>query len=167
MHDCRPRRRRLVVRRQPVELSSDGQTGLSATIGWWSHAGGLAAAAPVDDTDAVAAVSEAVRDLVPAVGGERVSDVGLAEQHAESTGAGCDKVREIAPAAREHATPIRTGINAGSLVPRLSRKCGEATSEALAGSACGPASWRSCRVRRVGAPRRRVRQRREQRRNSR
>jgi (E)-4-hydroxy-3-methylbut-2-enyl-diphosphate synthase len=46
-----------------------------------------------------------------------------------------DKVREIAHAARDHGTPIRIGVNAGSLDPRLLRKHGKATPEALAESA--------------------------------
>jgi (E)-4-hydroxy-3-methylbut-2-enyl-diphosphate synthase len=51
-----------------------------------------------------------------------------------------DKVREIARAARDHGTPIRIGVNAGSLDPRLLRKHGKATPEALAESALREAS---------------------------
>jgi (E)-4-hydroxy-3-methylbut-2-enyl-diphosphate synthase len=46
-----------------------------------------------------------------------------------------DKVKEIAQAARDHGTPIRIGVNAGSLDPRLLRKYGRATPEALTESA--------------------------------
>ncbi|HEV7648072.1 MAG TPA: flavodoxin-dependent (E)-4-hydroxy-3-methylbut-2-enyl-diphosphate synthase [Actinophytocola sp.] len=51
-----------------------------------------------------------------------------------------DKVREIAAAARDHGTPIRIGVNAGSLDPRLLKKYGKATPEALAESAMWEAS---------------------------
>ncbi|MER7054221.1 flavodoxin-dependent (E)-4-hydroxy-3-methylbut-2-enyl-diphosphate synthase [Streptomyces sp. NPDC000351] len=51
-----------------------------------------------------------------------------------------DKVREIAKAARDHGTPIRIGVNAGSLDRRLLRKYGRATPEALAESALWEAS---------------------------
>jgi (E)-4-hydroxy-3-methylbut-2-enyl-diphosphate synthase len=51
-----------------------------------------------------------------------------------------DKVREIAKAAGEHGTPIRIGVNAGSLDRRLLRKYGRATPEALAESALWEAS---------------------------
>ncbi|MFL6120351.1 flavodoxin-dependent (E)-4-hydroxy-3-methylbut-2-enyl-diphosphate synthase [Actinophytocola sp.] len=51
-----------------------------------------------------------------------------------------DKVREIAAAARDHGTPIRIGVNAGSLDPRLLAKYGKATPEALAESALWEAS---------------------------
>ena len=46
-----------------------------------------------------------------------------------------DKVKEIAAAARDHGTPIRIGVNAGSLDPRLLKKYGKATPEALVESA--------------------------------
>src|SRR5579859_7549992 len=46
-----------------------------------------------------------------------------------------DKVKEIAHAARDHGTPIRIGVNAGSLDPRLLAKYGKATPEALVESA--------------------------------
>ena len=46
-----------------------------------------------------------------------------------------DKVKEIAQAAKDHGTPIRIGVNAGSLDPRLMEKHGKATPEALAESA--------------------------------
>ena len=51
-----------------------------------------------------------------------------------------DKVKEIAAAAREHGTPIRIGVNAGSLDPRLLAKHGKATPEALVESALWEAS---------------------------
>src|SRR5690348_11316264 len=46
-----------------------------------------------------------------------------------------DKVKEIAKAAKEHGTPIRIGVNAGSLDRRLLQKYGKATPEALVESA--------------------------------
>ncbi|WP_020423267.1 flavodoxin-dependent (E)-4-hydroxy-3-methylbut-2-enyl-diphosphate synthase [Amycolatopsis sp. ATCC 39116] len=46
-----------------------------------------------------------------------------------------DKVAEIAGAAKDHGTPIRIGVNAGSLDPRLLGKHGKATPEALVESA--------------------------------
>ncbi|MEU8653983.1 flavodoxin-dependent (E)-4-hydroxy-3-methylbut-2-enyl-diphosphate synthase [Streptomyces sp. NPDC048737] len=51
-----------------------------------------------------------------------------------------DKVREIAKAANEHGTPIRIGVNAGSLDRRLLQKYGKATPEALVESALWEAS---------------------------
>ncbi|GAA3866882.1 flavodoxin-dependent (E)-4-hydroxy-3-methylbut-2-enyl-diphosphate synthase [Saccharothrix violaceirubra] len=51
-----------------------------------------------------------------------------------------DKVKEIAQAARDHNTPIRIGVNAGSLDPRLLEKYGKATPEALVESALWEAS---------------------------
>ncbi|OWA21594.1 4-hydroxy-3-methylbut-2-en-1-yl diphosphate synthase [Streptomyces sp. CS159] len=51
-----------------------------------------------------------------------------------------DQVREIAKAARDHGTPIRIGVNAGSLDRRLLQKYGRATPEALAESALWEAS---------------------------
>ncbi|GAA2780127.1 flavodoxin-dependent (E)-4-hydroxy-3-methylbut-2-enyl-diphosphate synthase [Saccharopolyspora taberi] len=51
-----------------------------------------------------------------------------------------DQVKEIAQAARDHGTPIRIGVNAGSLDPRLLKKHGKATPEALAESALWEAS---------------------------
>ncbi|MFC9285945.1 flavodoxin-dependent (E)-4-hydroxy-3-methylbut-2-enyl-diphosphate synthase [Streptomyces sp. NPDC057052] len=51
-----------------------------------------------------------------------------------------DKVREIAKAAKEHGTPIRIGVNAGSLDRRLLQKYGKATPEALVESALWEAS---------------------------
>ncbi|RJQ82795.1 flavodoxin-dependent (E)-4-hydroxy-3-methylbut-2-enyl-diphosphate synthase [Pseudonocardiaceae bacterium YIM PH 21723] len=51
-----------------------------------------------------------------------------------------DKVGEIARAAKDHGTPIRIGVNAGSLDPRLLAKYGKATPEALAESALWEAS---------------------------
>src|ERR671936_700435 len=51
-----------------------------------------------------------------------------------------DKVKEIAQAAKDHGTPIRIGVNAGSLDPRLLAKHGKATAEALVESALMEAS---------------------------
>ena len=51
-----------------------------------------------------------------------------------------DKVREIARAASDMGTPIRIGVNAGSLDPRLLQKYGKATPEALVESALWEAS---------------------------
>ncbi|MFI2374673.1 flavodoxin-dependent (E)-4-hydroxy-3-methylbut-2-enyl-diphosphate synthase [Streptomyces sp. NPDC018964] len=51
-----------------------------------------------------------------------------------------DRVKEIARAARDHGTPIRIGVNAGSLDRRLLRKYGRATPEALVESALWEAS---------------------------
>ncbi|WP_084959037.1 flavodoxin-dependent (E)-4-hydroxy-3-methylbut-2-enyl-diphosphate synthase [Thermoactinospora rubra] len=51
-----------------------------------------------------------------------------------------DKVGEIAKAAKDHGVPIRIGVNAGSLDPRLLQKYGKATPEALVESALWEAS---------------------------
>jgi (E)-4-hydroxy-3-methylbut-2-enyl-diphosphate synthase len=51
-----------------------------------------------------------------------------------------DKVGEIARAAKDHGTPIRIGVNAGSLDKRLMQKYGKATPEALVESALWEAS---------------------------
>ncbi|CAL9420306.1 4-hydroxy-3-methylbut-2-en-1-yl diphosphate synthase (flavodoxin) [Streptomyces sp. enrichment culture] len=51
-----------------------------------------------------------------------------------------DQVKEIARAARDHGTPIRIGVNAGSLDRRLLQKYGRATPEALVESALWEAS---------------------------
>ena len=51
-----------------------------------------------------------------------------------------DKVREIARAAKDRGTPIRIGVNAGSLDARLLKKYGKATPEALVESALWEAS---------------------------
>ncbi|MCE7011286.1 flavodoxin-dependent (E)-4-hydroxy-3-methylbut-2-enyl-diphosphate synthase [Kibdelosporangium philippinense] len=51
-----------------------------------------------------------------------------------------DKVGVIARAARDHGTPIRIGVNAGSLDPRLLAKHGRVTPEALVESALWEAS---------------------------
>ncbi|MFE4842228.1 flavodoxin-dependent (E)-4-hydroxy-3-methylbut-2-enyl-diphosphate synthase, partial [Streptomyces sp. NPDC056689] len=51
-----------------------------------------------------------------------------------------DKVKEIAQAAKDHGTPIRIGVNAGSLGARLLKKYGKATPEALVESALWEAS---------------------------
>ncbi|WP_240137708.1 flavodoxin-dependent (E)-4-hydroxy-3-methylbut-2-enyl-diphosphate synthase [Streptomyces sp. MUM 178J] len=46
-----------------------------------------------------------------------------------------DRVKDIALAAKDHGTPIRIGVNAGSLDARLLAKYGKATPEALVESA--------------------------------
>ncbi|MDQ0384104.1 (E)-4-hydroxy-3-methylbut-2-enyl-diphosphate synthase [Streptomyces sp. DSM 42143] len=51
-----------------------------------------------------------------------------------------DQVKETAKAAKDHGTPIRIGVNAGSLDRRLLQKYGKATPEALAESALWEAS---------------------------
>ncbi|MCX5203862.1 flavodoxin-dependent (E)-4-hydroxy-3-methylbut-2-enyl-diphosphate synthase [Streptomyces sp. NBC_00237] len=51
-----------------------------------------------------------------------------------------DKVKEIAHAAKDSGTPIRIGVNAGSLDARLLKKYGKATPEALVESALWEAS---------------------------
>ncbi|MET9734119.1 flavodoxin-dependent (E)-4-hydroxy-3-methylbut-2-enyl-diphosphate synthase [Streptomyces sp. NPDC006458] len=51
-----------------------------------------------------------------------------------------DQVKEIARAAKDHGTPIRIGVNAGSLDQRLLQKYGKATPEALVESALWEAS---------------------------
>src|SRR2546429_1089546 len=51
-----------------------------------------------------------------------------------------DKVKEIAKAASDAGTPIRIGVNAGSLDRRLLQKYGKATPEALVESALWEAS---------------------------
>src|SRR3954447_517183 len=51
-----------------------------------------------------------------------------------------DKVGEIARAAKDHGTPIRIGVNAGSLDKRIMDKYGKATPEALVESALWEAS---------------------------
>ena len=51
-----------------------------------------------------------------------------------------DQVKEIAKAAKDHGTPIRIGVNAGSLDRRLLQKYGKATPEARAESALCEAS---------------------------
>ena len=51
-----------------------------------------------------------------------------------------DKVAEIAKLAAELHTPVRIGVNAGSLDPRLLKKYGKATPEALVESALWEAS---------------------------
>ncbi len=51
-----------------------------------------------------------------------------------------DKVKEIARAAKDMGTPIRIGVNAGSLDKRLLEKYGKATPEALVESALWEAS---------------------------
>ncbi|NEE06049.1 flavodoxin-dependent (E)-4-hydroxy-3-methylbut-2-enyl-diphosphate synthase [Streptomyces sp. SID7499] len=51
-----------------------------------------------------------------------------------------DRIKEIAQAAKDHGTPIRIGVNAGSLDRRLLQKYGKATPEALVESALWEAS---------------------------
>ncbi len=51
-----------------------------------------------------------------------------------------DQVKQIAAAAKDHGTSIRIGVNAGSLDPRLLKKYGKATPEALVESAVWEAS---------------------------
>ncbi|MFI8890159.1 flavodoxin-dependent (E)-4-hydroxy-3-methylbut-2-enyl-diphosphate synthase [Streptomyces paradoxus] len=51
-----------------------------------------------------------------------------------------DRIKEIAQAAQDHGTPIRIGVNAGSLDRRLLQKYGKATPEALVESALWEAS---------------------------
>ncbi|MEU0899882.1 flavodoxin-dependent (E)-4-hydroxy-3-methylbut-2-enyl-diphosphate synthase [Streptomyces massasporeus] len=51
-----------------------------------------------------------------------------------------DRIREIAQAAKDHGTPIRIGVNAGSLDRRLLQRYGRATPEALVESALWEAS---------------------------
>lgn len=46
-----------------------------------------------------------------------------------------DKVREVVQAAKDHAVPIRIGVNSGSLEKNLLRKYGKATAEAMVESA--------------------------------
>lgn len=46
-----------------------------------------------------------------------------------------DQVKEISKAAKDTGTPIRIGVNAGSLDPRMMKKYGKAVPEALAESA--------------------------------
>ncbi|MFJ9927483.1 flavodoxin-dependent (E)-4-hydroxy-3-methylbut-2-enyl-diphosphate synthase [Streptomyces misionensis] len=51
-----------------------------------------------------------------------------------------DRIKDIARAAKDHGTPIRIGVNAGSLDQRLLAKHGKATPEALVESALWEAS---------------------------
>jgi (E)-4-hydroxy-3-methylbut-2-enyl-diphosphate synthase len=51
-----------------------------------------------------------------------------------------DRIKDIAKAANDAKTPIRIGVNAGSLDPRLMAKYGKATPEALVESALWEAS---------------------------
>ena len=51
-----------------------------------------------------------------------------------------DQVKEICKAASDHGTSLRIGVNAGSLDPRLLKKYGKATPEALVESAVWEAS---------------------------
>ena len=51
-----------------------------------------------------------------------------------------DKIKEVAKAAKDAGTPIRIGVNAGSLDPKVLKKYGKATPEALVESALWEAS---------------------------
>ena len=51
-----------------------------------------------------------------------------------------DQVRQIAREAKDHGVSLRIGVNAGSLDPRILKKYGKATSEALVESAIWEAS---------------------------
>ncbi|MGO2052610.1 4-hydroxy-3-methylbut-2-en-1-yl diphosphate synthase [Arthrobacter sp. MYb211] len=51
-----------------------------------------------------------------------------------------DQVKQIAQAAKDHGTSIRIGVNGGSLHPKLLKKYGKATPEALVESAIWEAS---------------------------
>ncbi|MBD3688977.1 flavodoxin-dependent (E)-4-hydroxy-3-methylbut-2-enyl-diphosphate synthase [Nanchangia anserum] len=51
-----------------------------------------------------------------------------------------DQIADIVKAAKDHETSLRIGVNAGSLDPRLLKKYGKATPEALAESAVWEAS---------------------------
>lgn len=101
-----------------------------------------------DDADALAAI--ATKSQIPVI-----ADIHFQPKYVfAAIDAGCaavrvnpgnikkfdDKVGEIARAARDRGTPIRIGVNAGSLDPRLMQKHGKATPEALVESALWEAS---------------------------
>ncbi|MGJ5799092.1 flavodoxin-dependent (E)-4-hydroxy-3-methylbut-2-enyl-diphosphate synthase [Streptomyces europaeiscabiei] len=101
-----------------------------------------------DDADALATIAR--KSQIPVI-----ADIHFQPKYVfAAIGAGCaavrvnpgnikqfdDKVKEIARAANEHGTPIRIGVNAGSLDKRLLRKYGRATPEALVESALWEAS---------------------------
>jgi len=96
-----------------------------------------------DDADALAAIAK--KSQIPVI-----ADIHFQPKYVfAAIDAGCagvrvnpgnikqfdDKVGEIARAAAAAAVPIRIGVNAGSLDPRLLRKYGKATPEALVESA--------------------------------
>src|SRR5512147_3140822 len=101
-----------------------------------------------DDADALAAI--AARSKIPVI-----ADIHFQPKYVfAAIEAGCagvrvnpgnirqfdDQVKEIARAAKDHGTPIRIGVNAGSLDRRLLQKYGKATPEALVESAVWEAS---------------------------
>ncbi|MEU3510508.1 flavodoxin-dependent (E)-4-hydroxy-3-methylbut-2-enyl-diphosphate synthase [Streptomyces longwoodensis] len=101
-----------------------------------------------DDADALAAIARKSRIPV-------IADVHFQPKYVfAAIEAGCaavrvnpgnikkfdDQVRAIARAARDHGTPVRIGVNAGSLDRRLLQKYGRATPEALVESALWEAS---------------------------
>jgi len=101
-----------------------------------------------DDADALAAI--ATKSQIPVV-----ADIHFQPKYVfAAIEAGCaavrvnpgnirkfdDQVKEIARAAKDHGTPIRIGVNAGSLDKRIMDKYGKATPEALAESALWEAS---------------------------
>ncbi|GGW10211.1 4-hydroxy-3-methylbut-2-en-1-yl diphosphate synthase (flavodoxin) 1 [Streptomyces capoamus] len=101
-----------------------------------------------DDADALATIAEKSRIPV-------VADIHFQPKYVfAAIEAGCaavrvnpgnikkfdDQVKEIARTARDHGTPIRIGVNAGSLDRRLLQKYGRATPEALVESALWEAS---------------------------
>src|SRR5512147_1687929 len=101
-----------------------------------------------DDADALAAI--AARSKIPVI-----ADIHFQPKYVfAAIEAGCagvrvnpgnirqfdDQVKEIARAAKDHGTPIRIGVNAGSLDKRLLQKYGKATPEALVESAVWEAS---------------------------
>ncbi|MEW1580775.1 flavodoxin-dependent (E)-4-hydroxy-3-methylbut-2-enyl-diphosphate synthase [Streptomyces microflavus] len=96
-----------------------------------------------DDADALAQIS--AKSPIPVI-----ADIHFQPRHVfAAIEAGCaavrvnpgnikkfdDKVKDIALAAKDHGTPIRIGVNAGSLDARLLAKYGKATPEALVESA--------------------------------
>ncbi|MFF7476130.1 flavodoxin-dependent (E)-4-hydroxy-3-methylbut-2-enyl-diphosphate synthase [Streptomyces sp. NPDC008092] len=101
-----------------------------------------------DDADALATIAR--KSQIPVI-----ADIHFQPKYVfEAIEAGCaavrvnpgnikqfdDKVKEIAAAAKDHGTPIRIGVNAGSLDRRLLQKYGKATPEALVESALWEAS---------------------------
>ncbi|HEV7979555.1 flavodoxin-dependent (E)-4-hydroxy-3-methylbut-2-enyl-diphosphate synthase [Amycolatopsis sp.] len=101
-----------------------------------------------DDADALAAI--ATKSQIPVI-----ADIHFQPKYVfAAIEAGCaavrvnpgnirkfdDQVKEIAKAAKDHGTPIRIGVNAGSLDKRIMDKYGKATPEALAESALWEAS---------------------------
>ncbi|MEU6658008.1 flavodoxin-dependent (E)-4-hydroxy-3-methylbut-2-enyl-diphosphate synthase [Streptomyces sp. NPDC046821] len=101
-----------------------------------------------DDADALAAIAQ--KSQIPVI-----ADIHFQPKYVfAAIDAGCaavrvnpgnikqfdDKVKEIARAAKDAGTPIRIGVNAGSLDARLLKKYGKATPEALVESALWEAS---------------------------